>query len=487
MNNNVTLSSADTSLRIITSLLEETSYASPEDSHKDDSPLATSIPPQIPYRIQQIFVGDKTVASILQKELIDTLHAPFYIELDNVFWPRDNRVILPDWSHLIPASLSNHSDVFHLLLPKESLHFINQPFDGLGLSIEWREQAISKAIELNLSYKKSQVCIEGGNCFVFLSPQGEKKAIIGYNTILLSMIRLERAHYFSNPSLPKRIFPRKDFSEDELRVARNYTLLATTKKTKPFQERLMIQANKLDWMFHCTIKQIAKAINIPSNRIAILGQESFHIDMEIFVGPKDPERPDHNFVFLHDEEKSLQIQNKIGFLNAPFFYRTKAHSLERLESSRQRLEKNIQILENIGCTPVRVPGLLTAQYLKTEWINFPYIRDHWMEKDCLLTTEPNDPVFINKYEPKDFEKFKNNDQVCIFNFMNGLFIKGNPDTFLVPSPRPHPIVERFQQAFREAVEEACPQLQVKFIYHDLLNDILLRHEGSLHCLTNYYQ
>ncbi|MDP1608132.1 MAG: hypothetical protein Q8L98_02320 [Chlamydiales bacterium] len=432
-----------------------------------------------------LFLGDgtgdavKAAIAILREKLIDT----FNIQTDHVLWARDCRVILPDGTHLIPETVEEEDfRQFAFLLPKEQLHLIydKEAPHGKGVTYEYKQQGIDVAKKLNIPYKESKLCLEGGNCFIFSGADGEKRAIIGYTSLLLSMVKLEAMDYFSK-SLPVEEPVGESFSEDELRIARNYRSLQSFEPCDPFSipcdsKELQETAKKIQRMFCVTKQEIARDLGLPLSQIVFIWQKRFHIDTEFFVGPD-------NTVFLHDESKTLDLQQDIKKnYYVPLFRRTTAYCEQELEPSQERLQKNVEILKAFGCNPVLIPGSLTVSYSQGEFFIPSYVAEDWMKKDFLPSINPNNipPSFMQR----KYEFLQRDEHITIFNFMNGLFIEGNPPRFITTGLPNHPVSQRFQQAFEKAVKDACPELSVEFLMSHFEGS-LLHLGGGIHCLTNY--
>jgi hypothetical protein len=114
------------------------------------------------------------------------------------------QVTLFGGSHLIPYPIDQENfniSRFKALMPFSANHFLlkkrkgkevvsKENPTGKGFDQENVDQAKLIAYDYDLSFKQGKTCIEGGNCFLFIS-NGARKAIIGNLSLLLSMIALE--------------------------------------------------------------------------------------------------------------------------------------------------------------------------------------------------------------------------------------------------------------------------------------------------------
>ncbi len=120
-------------------------------------------------------------------------------------WIRDWRVIDPNGMHLLPYPLYSNqkeSDALTVSLrPLLPLGRKETP-DGTNLFGSGMEEcnvtnARTFARKYNLPYLPMRSSIEGGNCFV-LDDGENRKAIVGFISLLLTIIGLERQNYFTD-------------------------------------------------------------------------------------------------------------------------------------------------------------------------------------------------------------------------------------------------------------------------------------------------
>jgi hypothetical protein len=168
-------------------------------------------------------------------------------------------------------------------------------------------------------------------------------------------------------------------------------------------------------------------------RIAFLLQDRFHIDMEVFTGPDD-------FVFLHDETQVSATLNK-------FKQQVEKDKIEpsheRLERSSPILQKNIKMLEQIGCKTVLVPGVF------------------------LLRKQVGKGISIGES----------------IHFMNGLVLEGENPHFITNGTNRDSLGSLLEKEFLQKIYDVCPSLRVSFIKGDLPN-ILNLDDGGLNCMTS---
>lgn len=440
-----------------------------------------------------ILVGDADVKNILEKK-ISKQQIQAELMQDTAFWGRDCRVIRPDGSHLIPALFLNddvsHVKLFFALLPQEMDHFYEEHRltsffpAGKGFSLEYYKTAIKTASYLNKSCEESSVCIEGGNCRIFTASDGKPKAIIGYTTILLSLVCLHQDFYFEDHldlfDAYKEKRSKNPISPDQLRIAKNFYLYSqgALKASYIFENPeypddpfLTDMAIKVEWMLELTKEKISEDLQIPLDRIAFVFQEQFHIDLELF--PVSSPRGD--LVFLHDEKLMLDVQQKIDPhpQRAPFLaLHTLNYSESHLERNQKIVEHNTKELKKIDCQAVRVPGVLTAQYKPGEYLSSSYICKNWMKDrwlSVLARTDSTEDILTHQ---------------IIVNFMNGLYFKDPSPCFITSAPPKGSLaVDQLTKAFIEVVHDVYPELKFSFI-RKILPDLLIEYSGSLHCITS---
>lgn len=273
---------------------------------------------------------------------------------------RDSAVPLFPKGCLIPYSIKDpiFLNLFLAMLPSTANQFIieeahgktkyKMPF-GRGYKIENTISTMKICYENHIPFQRARTCIEGGNCFVFMS-KGRKKAIIGNHSIFLSIIALEEQNMFEDMDQSEMPEP----SLDSIRIARNLHLyerkrehdfltysqkkkmkegqvkqskeqnghcetavwresvpeqkvplpdeeaayrrslispLTEEEKNRYFEDGKMVEA-----IIRKTKRLMAQDLGIDEKDVAFIPQTQFHIDMELFVLPEGR-------VVLHDPEK----------------------------------------------------------------------------------------------------------------------------------------------------------------------------------------
>lgn len=458
------------------------------DESEDVASSERSSPPSQKYTL--ILVGHPMVKDFLdekiEKQNIQALSAN-----DTILWSRDCRVVLPDNVHLIPTlflkNSQKHKNYFYHLLPKQMLHFWteNSGFMGRGPSQEYREAAIENAKALGLSHKEGSACIEGGNCRIFIASDGLPKAIIGYNSLLLSLICLQDKLYFAKNAARLKTYKialrKEPIDRDLIRIGRNVYAFHSGAKNCPITKDPKDPSNPL-WqssarevgaMLQMTKEQIAQDLGIPLERIAFVFQEQFHIDLELFP----VSRSAGDVVFLHDEELMFKVQQeidpKIG--KAPFLaVKTFPYTFSHSSINQRIVAHNIGELEKIGCKAVRVPGSLSAHFRLGETISYSYMTENWMKDRYEFFAKHSDSIEIKRPLLRHF----------IVNFMNGLYF-AEPSPYFITSapPKGNSVVDRLTNAFKEAVLKECPDLKISFI-RKIVPNYLIQSSGGLHCMTS---
>lgn len=359
---------------------------------------------------------------------------------------RDSRVCLPDGSHLIPYSIKDKyvEARYKAMLPASGAHFVSSPRRcyGEGFSAENNAAAIKFAEENHVKYRQARTCIEGGNCRLFSS-----KAIIGINSVILSLIALEEQDYFSALSKEeeKKVDEDKP-SKETLRMARNLALYGKKEKENlsSYREKLLapltdkeeLEYHKpalvLDHKLQATRSLMAKELGIEEDNIAFVDQYRFHIDMEIFTGKDD-------LVFLHRESDARAVLDNVGRgpkrFTATCAKYAKA-SKERSEAYDTLLSNNVKLIERIGCKTAFVPGVYEA--------------------------DAEEPI----------------------NFMNGLFLSDKDSSVFATNASEYEI---FQMQFEDTVKRIDSKMKTLFIDDPenpgMMQKILHNTRGGIHCLT----
>lgn len=409
-------------------------------------------------------------------------------------WIRDSHVVRPDGSFLLPAEFQAknpwQADFFYSLLPKEMLHFFSEKrgFLGLGSTPPYKKNAIELAEKWEVPYQQALTNIEGGNCHIFTAEDGKPKAIVGYNSVLMSLVRLIAAEYFGTLSdLVENSDRLKNYGEDPnrvpldddaLRIGKNvYCFLQnepfsrTQFPSEPIDQNWVSMARNIQNMIFLTKERMASELQIPLERVAFVFQERFHIDMELFPGSRD-------IVFLHDESLTKKLIEELNpsSIKFPFLKRALNYSNEHQSINEKIIQYNISVLEKIGCKAVRVPGVLAAKFDEGETLCYSKFLHIWTKNkgntsSCDFDSEP----------PLDRPEFPN-----MLNFMNGIYFDEPSPLFITNGVRKgDPVTDHFIKAFIEAIHKVCPDLKICFI-RDQIAKNLITYDGGLHCMTSVF-
>lgn len=335
---------------------------------------------------------------------------------------RDSRVTL-EKGHLIPYSIEHiitFSGTVKALMPPTAHHFIigkkeirTKPLRGRGLYSCNVEQALINSYEFGIPFKRGKTCIEGGNCFLFMS-NGVKKAIIGELSIIYTMQGLEDSGYF------KTLLPIADEpSLESLRMARNLDLHSRIKKEieeKAFENKQHQSAKTSDnnsgpkhiiaWtredefnyrkqliapvsdqekdpyrknaqLIEARLNQtkacIAEELELSLENIAFIPQKRFHIDMDLFVTPWGE-------VGLHDDAENLKFLRKLAHKHTfdkkekklwDQYFKKSTKYAKRFQSIH---EKTIEILRAHNIRFQLLPSVFRAKKTELNYCNGIFIK-----------------------------------------------------------------------------------------------------------------
>lgn len=438
---------------------------------------------------QILVVGNKIIGGEVQKALeIPLKLLQVRVEApddsrDSIHWHRDYRVVLLDGTHLIPYLIKDSQShrLFTSLFPPSSKIFLRRIRSAIGVgtteeSISYTQQFTEKN---QVAYKKSQVALEGGNCHLFINSRGEKKAIVGVHSVILSLIALEEQGFFKQQETIvklKKLKRENQPTEESLFMARNLAYYTTSRKPlydalsdfrekakhsvsydykKELEVRRKLQelggeegfaafleaqlsekersdelltknALELEAKLELVKEVIAEEIGVLRQHCAFINQTRFHIDLESFVDPNG------DIVYLHDDqisEKCLSDQNLVHV------------SPEYLENAKKNVKRgfhNISAqaakdIEKIGCRVSRVAGVFEAK-------------------------EGN------------------------LNFMNGIVIKSFP--FFITNGTTDSKLKLLQNLFHDSITATNPNFKLMYIYSRILENILDNKSGGLRCMTS---
>ncbi len=407
-----------------------------------------------------IMVGDDRIADLFF-EAMQQYNSILFVERDPLvndedgssMFGRDWGVIGLNHTYLLPGPLlpTDMLDYeFRTYLPSHS-SFVNGPRCGYGRGFypKYVSNALSYMKENHLPYTEMRSTIEGGNCYVFFGPNGEPRAVVGENSVALTLLGLERQLDFAEETreILQRLLETIETPSDEaIRKARNISLftrlkawvecrdyLETNRATLPpleiarFEAYLRDECNTLvspyyellaaplteeekiqcheegriwEAKMQLALNVIAEDLGVPLKNLAIVPQTDFHIDMEMFIAPNGEN------VYL--DERAVR--------NNPMI---------------------IEELEKIGCRVFVVPGV---HQVGRESVNF---------MNGIFVPTPKGPLFVTNGTGEDEES----------QGLRGRFIQRVEDSF----------------------EGSNFKFRVHFL--DETQEILTEQDGGIHCLT----
>lgn len=441
---------------------------------------------------KRIYVGNDRVYEVFKaaidsagslREKVEVVFDPLTIDMNShAVFGRDLRVTLLDGSQLIPYQMKQVviRERMQSWFPIRDLINDVPLTTGFGFDSQFEGKALEAARREGIEHTQSKTTIEGGNCFVFEGADRRPRAIVGINSLILSLLSLEEQDYFTknredlvtrvaSPSdefvlmaRDRILFDRKAALENDLITFQHLgktdptfaakhreacdTLRREYGPSSEYKARLRTPLSPADRAsFHELGKElqakwemakelIAEELKLPFEKgrvdesLAVIFQNDFHIDLEMFVSPKGK-------VFMNDE---TLVQKTCSSTRVSSYYshildRYTRTSTDRLSYAQYIKALNAPILARIGCEVVYVPGSYHA--------------------------EGPPPV----------------------NFMNGLSIKDGGESYFITFGASDRITGSFQDCFAESVARQSPELRLIFL--GSVSDLFKMTGGGLHCMT----
>lgn len=377
--------------------------------------------------------GYKIGCTRLRSVLPEGIFQPARVGENELMFIRDFGVRRLDGAFLIPHSFSNDPEAsFKALQPETGSHFIDSKFRCIGSGLD---PATSKIVREELSgpFIQGKSAVEGGNCFLFNNPEGLPTALVGINSLILTLLAL-REHKQFGPLILETP------SAWAYRMARNWKLY---EKRIPFENQLT--------KIRSLIESCAKARDLPrltqlhSEKIRILSEKSAQCgtDTAYRLAIKSP-------VIEKDDDLAKQFEAELAF--------SKKIIADELGVPQDRIGFLAQKAFHIDLELFVAKGKVYLDE-KTDPLNSQIIQDLGCEVNFIagiLETPGQDTV----------------------NFMNCVVL-GNQLMTNGASARYH----YMQAQFEAAVRAVDPSLKVSFIGNGFLSQILSKNRGGLHCLT----
>lgn len=312
---------------------------------------------------------------------------------------RDSHVTLFEGGHLIPYPINNpfHKELLRTMHPHYSV--------GKGYVEKNVAQAMITALEEGISFKLGKTCIEGGNCYLFMS-KTQRKAVIGELSLYLSMIALDEQEAWERTVITSE--SGKEPSEEAYRIARNLALYQKIDVPKlqdeqrnqekkqaeqildddslpinpklrelidedldyhkqlvaPLSEedldRFRDEARKIEIKLELTKIHIANELGVPLANIVFIPQRKFHIDMELFVTPNGK-------IILHDDQKAIELLEDIRKTDhlceeeKKLFQQYQIFAEKRLMVTKEIHERQKELLQRSGIDFDTLPAVFEAK------------------------------------------------------------------------------------------------------------------------------
>ncbi|MBX7066957.1 MAG: hypothetical protein K1X28_06985 [Parachlamydiales bacterium] len=405
-----------------------------EPAAEDLSAPTEFLPPVLPRTVlgsltetpfkKRLMVGNQKVFQWLSasgREIASYFPVPLEVGLDpSTHWGRDSRILLESGQYLIPYGLKLDPELdkkMRCMLGETSESMSGQGFSRVNLAAA-RHQARKAKIPIKPNTKS---VIEGGNCKLFRGPDGAPRALIGYCSVLLTLLALEKTKTYQTPEYLQFLIEytsnHPEPKPESIQIANELYPDAAD----PIRSALEFEAKR-----EYAKRIIAQELEIPLENIAFIHQSDFHIDLECFVSPCG------RIVFLDDPKTALKMLENIADDDLAYQAVSFIPHAESEMRKAELVEKNRQMLEGMGYKVVLIAGEFQGRRRR-------------------------------------------------MNFMNGVCIG---DTFMTNGTSNCPLSAYFKWQFERCVKERCPNMKVLFVADDTdILEERLRANGGFHCMT----
>ncbi len=354
---------------------------------------------------------------------------------------RDSGVTLFDGMRLIPYTIHEIGKILPIL-QKIAFDYVDSFYAiegdlamvcGKGFNQEETDFAMIMGLKYDTSFKRARTCIEGGNCFLFMS-NNQRYALVGNFSFYLSWIALQEQGYFEG-SLEECL----ENAEIAYQVQ------------KPITPEDLEKANSFESQLLFTKKIMAEELGVSLDNLIILPQTMFHIDTELFVTPDEK-------IALHDDQLAKElIENLLTENENTLSNEEKILYNEFLENAEHRIEEGDsilgerdEILKNSGLTIQLLPALFESKKSK---ISLNYCNGIFIEKSQSISNNNNSK---RKMLQNSF-----------------YYITTGPST---------PEEKRIHQCFIKHFDQTFPNFSFKGI--EGLSKTMGAFEGGIRCLTS---
>ncbi len=296
---------------------------------------------------------------------------------------RDSNVTLFDGIHLIPYNINKETKI-ESILETLAFDYVDNYYSiendcsiifGKGFTRKETDFAMIMGLKYDTSFKRAETCIEGGNCFLFMSNE-KHYALVGNFSLYLSWIALQQQGYF------------EESLEECLENAEcAYQVQQRKKEGKNIGLEDLERANTFEAQLMLTKQIMAKELGVPLDQLIIIPQTMFHIDMELFITPNGE-------IVIHDDQLAIDfIENSLRKSADSLTNEEKCLHYEFLENAKMRLkeadsiikERN-EILNNSGLTIQRLPVVFESKNSK---ICLNYCNGIFLERSLPISNKNN--------------------------------------------------------------------------------------------------
>ncbi len=446
---------------------------------------------------KRVYISHPIYASMIGGSISSFVKVTPLIDKASSDFIRDSHLVLLNGVHLLPHQIDD--PIFHnrflACLPEGAKQYLisdtQELIDfipsGKGYDRPNTDQAVITMEDHRIPYKFAKTCVEGGNGFIFMD-KGTPKAIIGWFSVLHSVIALEEQGYFDGKDLHNEGEP----SLESYRIARNldlysyrrpFDLLSNQAKSPEEKEKIVkdfenvlgsefayriklispfkemeketyrSKANEIEAKLRLTKALIAEELEVPLENIAFVPQYDFHIDMEMFVTPGGT-------VAVNDDEGVVQFLETLKNTQA-LFPKEKRLVEDCLVSAKFRAalfqagrQSRIEMLKEKNFSICTIPAIFEAPEFQ---INLNYCNGIFLPQEAMAT-------FTNT-AGKTYKVFTGRKEG--FNFVT-----------TGPTYEEESVIHaKFSQLFRKTF----PNIPLRPVQG--LSSYLALRGGGLHCLT----
>lgn len=311
-------------------------------------------------------------------QIIDVVRSPEYASV----WGEDNKILTNGNDPAKPVKVLVPPDVSSADLSRaeaftadEGYHLFREGFQGAVTERDEDEAAVGVAKSLGHVHQRTKTYIEGGNLLPGTTSDGEAYAMVGRDTVVISAFHLDREGEFESGDVAAKVAElqaegRMPSALVEATAKKLLRVKQWTSWSAPASVNSALRAEARDFLakLELTHELLAKDLDLPKDRVVVVTQPEFHIDMH--MRPLAPGE-----VLIQHPARCIELLDE-ALLDpgAKAWEKSelramRANAVAELEELGPVYDQIVSEVQAAGLIPVLAPGVFANQNRQANFLN----------------------------------------------------------------------------------------------------------------------